>query len=235
MAHVAAYDANGNRLTETGAAPQSNSFNPDTNQLRNVGNGSASLTYYPWRYIASGGGISTAFNQRGRLSSATTSAGTTNYCYNALGRLIYKNGASSPVGIMYDESGHIIGEYTNTGALIEETAWMGDIPVATIMPSGNSVAVYYIHTDQLGTPRKIANSANQLLWRWDPNTYGYSVPNNNPSGLGAFIYNLRFPGHNFQAETGFIYNFYRDYIPFTGTNLESDPMGLKGGSYSTYA
>jgi len=30
--------------------------------------------------------------------------------------------------------------------------WLGDGDVATLRPSGSSVAVYYVHTDQLNTP-----------------------------------------------------------------------------------
>jgi len=33
---------------------------------------------------------------------------------------------------MQDESGHLIGEYDGSGNLIEETIWLGDIPVATL-------------------------------------------------------------------------------------------------------
>ena len=35
--------------------------------------------------------------------------------------------------------------------------------------------------------------------------------------------------------TGLSYNYYRDYDPATGRYIESDPIGLHGGSYSTYA
>jgi uncharacterized protein RhaS with RHS repeats len=31
------------------------------------------------------------------------------------------------------------------------------------------------------------------------------------------------------------YNYFRDYDPQTGRYIESDPIGLAGGSYSTYA
>lgn len=36
------------------------------------------------------------------------------------------------------------------------------------------------------------------------------------------------------AETGLNYNYFRDYDPQTGRYIESDPIGLLGGSYSTY-
>jgi hypothetical protein len=35
-------------------------------------------------------------------------------------------------------------------------------------------------------------------------------------------------------ETGLFYNYFRDYDPQTGRYLESDPIGLRGSSFSTY-
>lgn len=75
--------------------------------------------------------------------------------YDALGQLIRKSGAVGTTLLMYDEAGHILGEYTASGALIQETIWMGDTLIATLQPNGASVAIYYVHTGHLGTPRKI--------------------------------------------------------------------------------
>ena len=184
---------------------------------------------------ASAGCVATAFNQRGRMSVATVSGSATNYVYNALGQLIEKSGNGGTTLLVYDEAGHLLGEYTNTGALIEETIWMGDIPVATLLPSGSTVAIYYVHTDHLGTPRKITRSTdNGLMWRWDPDTFGTAAPNSNPSGLGTFTYNLRFPGQYSLNESGLYYNFFRTYDSAMGRYIESDPIGLRGGN-STYA
>src|SRR5262249_10894492 len=56
------------------------------------------------------------------------------------------------------------------------------------------------------------------------------VPNNNPSGAGAFDFPLRFPGQYFDRETLTHYNYSRDcYDPVTGRYCESDPIGLRGG------
>ena len=48
-------------------------------------------------------------------------------------------------------------------------------------------------------------------------------------------YNLRFPGQVFDGEAGLHANGFRDYDPATGRYPQSDPIGLAGGSYSTYA
>jgi RHS repeat-associated protein len=48
------------------------------------------------------------------------------------------------------------------------------------------------------------------------------------------VYNLRYPGQYYQAETGLNQNTYRDYDPVVGRYIESDPMGLAGGR-NTYS
>ena len=70
------------------------------------------------------------------------------------------------------------------------------------------------------------------MWRWDTDPFGTAAPNQNPSGLGTFIYNLRFPGQYYMAETGLFQNHHRDYDPQTGRYLQPDPIGLAGGSFS---
>ncbi len=73
------------------------------------------------------------------------------------------------------------------------------------------------------------------MWRWDQGEpFGNDVPNDNPSGAGAFDFPLRFPGQYFDQETNLAYNYFRDYDPSLGRYVESDPIGLEGGSLSTY-
>jgi len=229
------YDANGNRLTQTGTTPTTFSVNATSNELGST-TGSLSRTY---SYDASGhtlsyGGASFTYNNRGRMMG--TSASSTGYLYNALGQLVEKSGALGTTVVMYDEAAHLIGEYSSGGALIEETVWLGDIPVATLQANGSGgINIFYIHTDHLNSPRKISQpTSGTLAWRWDADPFGTASPNQNPAGLGVFSYNLRFPGQYFMAETGLNYNYMRDYDPATGRYIESDPIGLDGG-INTYS
>jgi len=48
-------------------------------------------------------------------------------------------------------------------------------------------------------------------------------------------HNVILPGQYYDAETGLTYNYFRDYDPGIGRYVEDDPIGLAGGSYSTYA
>jgi RHS repeat-associated protein len=90
--------------------------------------------------------------------------------------------------------------------------------------------LYFIHADHLNTPRLVANQSGQTVWRWDQQEpFGVTVPDENPSGLGAFEFPLRFPGQYADKETNVHYNYFRDYDPSVGRYVESDPVGLRGG------
>jgi RHS repeat-associated protein len=128
-----------------------------------------------------------------------------------------------------------MGEYDGAGNAIQEIVWLGDTPVATVRQEACGLSIFYIHTDHLNTPRRITRrSTSDVVWSWDSDPFGATAPNENPSGLGSFSFNLRFRGQYYDAETALNYNYARDYDPGTGRYVESDPLGLKAG-VNTYA
>ena len=224
------YDPNGNQLTQTGTTPVTFTVSPTSNQLNaTAGSLVRSYIYDAAGHAESYGSVTVGYNNRGRMQS--TGGGATNYLYNALGQMIEKSGTPGTTVFMQDEAGHLIGEYSGSGSLVEETVWLGDIPVATLQPNGSGgVNIFYVHTDHLNTPRKIAQpTSGTLVWRWDADPFGTTTANQNPASLGTFVYNLRFPGQYYQAETGLNQNLSRDFDPLVGRYVESDPIGLRGG------
>ena len=120
-----------------------------------------------------------------------------------------------------------------TDKAIREYVWLGDTPIAVFTPdpanSANPPLVYYIHTDHLDTPRVIVDRNNAIRWRWMAEPFGTSAAETNPSGLGQFSFNLRFPGQYFDQESGLFYNMARYYDPSTPRYTQPDPIGLAAG------
>ncbi|MEQ1581470.1 MAG: RHS repeat-associated core domain-containing protein [Steroidobacteraceae bacterium] len=229
------YDANGNRLTQGGTTSTTFTNSGTSNRLSST-SGALTRTY---GYDATGNttgysGLTFTYNYAGRMTGVSGGA-SASYLHNALGQRVKKVTGGNTTYFVYDEAGHLLGEYTSAGALIQETVWLDDIPVATLRPNGASVDIYYIHTDHLNSPRKVTRpSDNALRWRWDPDAFGNGAANENPQSIGTFVYNLRFPGQYYDTETGLNYNYFRDYDSQTGRYVQSDPIGLAGG-INTYA
>ena len=167
---------------------------------------------------------------RGRMAQATSGSGTTDYYINALGQRVRKTNSGADVAFHFDLQGHLIAESTAAGTTTKEYVWLGDAPIAVIT-SGNR---HYVHTDHLNTPRLISNSTPATVWRWDQlEPFGVDAADENPSGLGVFEFLLRFPGQYLDKETNLHYNYFRDYDSGIGRYVQSDPIGLQGGT-NTY-
>ncbi len=225
------YDANGNRLTETGTTPSTYSNSGSSNRVSSIA-GSLPRSY---GYDAAGNTLGYAsatftYNNRGRMATAANGGVTATYTYNALGQRVRRATSSATTLYVYDEAGHLTGEYSATGSLIQETVWLGDTPVATLRPNGSGgVDIYYVHADHLNTPRLVTDTVNDVRWRWESDPFGTNLPDQNPGSLGVFEYNLRFPGQQFDGIVGLHYNYFRDYDPAVGRYVEPDPAGLVGG------
>lgn len=106
------------------------------------------------------------------------------------------------------------------------TTWTQPSVVAV---AAGAPQLYYVYADQVNTAREVTNSAGVPVWRADTTEpFGANMPNENPSGLGTFSYNLRFPGQYYEQESNLYYNYFRDYDPQMGRYIESDPIGLRG-------
>jgi RHS repeat-associated protein len=235
LSHDYGYDPVGNR-TEKTVNGTSTLYTYDSASNRLAAVGATNYTLDDAGNVLDNGPMSFDYDARGRLANATTGAGVVyRYGINGLGQRVSKTSTALSTGgrvYIYDEAGHLLGEYYTGGGRVLEHVYLGDTPVAVI---GGNGSVYYVLSDHLGTPRQIIDASKQLRWRWDPtDPFGANTPNANPAGLGSFTYNPRLPGQYFDAESGLHYNGFRDYHPGTGRYIESDPIGLAGG-LNTYA
>ncbi len=95
--------------------------------------------------------------------------------------------------------------------------------------------MYFVHSDHLGTPQKLTNSEQEVVWSAEYTPFGEATVNGDPDGNGNSVeLNVRLPGQYYDSESGLHYNYFRDYDPTLGRYIQSDPIGL-GGGINTYA
>ena len=229
------YDLIGNRTsqrvsivssTTSGPTVTTYTYSTTSNRLTKVG--SVDVSYDAVGNTTSDASLNYVYSGRNRLVEAKQGTSTVAaYKHNAFGERVAKTLGGTTTTFVYDEDGHLLGEYAATGTLIQETVWLEDTPVATLRPkTGGGIDLYYVWADHLDTPRAVTAStpANTLVWKWSSDPFGTTAAQE--TGLA---YNLRFPGQYFDAETQTHYNYFRDYSPATGRYQQSDPIGLAEG------
>ncbi len=228
------FDAGGNRITD--GAGTTASFTPNTDRIATIN------------------GISVTLDASGNL----TSDGTYKYLWNGLGQLAelrkpdntliasyyydHQNlrtrkvaTAAAPQGASktfyhYDQADHLIAETTPGNQPQATYIWNGDTLTGLIVPQPQR-AVYTVQTDHLGSPFQVRTLAGQVVWRWDSEAFGKTLPNEDVDGDGINLtLNLRFPGQYFDRESGLHYNWNRYYSPKLGRYLSPDLIGLDGGA-----
>ena len=236
-----------------GGTTDTYAFSPTANQISTITTGANVRSF---SYLASGqvsqdvrdSSHTYAFtaNNNGRNASASLNGSTAGtYVYNGLEQRAQKAAGGSTTQFVYDLTGHLLQELNSSGVIQREYIWLDNLPVAMVDDTGASPVLYFIHSDQLGTPQKITDATphNWAAFNWGAFNWGYTTnvvwdgvsdPFGNPaSGSSLALTNLRFPGQYADAETALNQNWNRDYDPTTGRYIQSDPVGL-GGGINTY-
>ena len=172
--------------------------------------------------------VSTSFDGYGRLLTyARTGDPSQTNAYNGLDERVGVTSASTTHTFVYDPGGRLIGEYDLSGAPVAETIWLspsaersnqpfgggdgvyGYAPLALVIGSGGSAALYWVHGNHMGVPLVTTDASGAVA---------------TPSGYTA----LGFPGQT-RMLADLYYNRYRDYDSSLGRYIQADPIGLEGG------
>ena len=251
------YDGVGNRLTRVlGATTETYVYAPTANQVATI---TAGTNVRGFTYANSGQvtedvrdpthTFTFVPNDNGRNSSAALNASTVGtYLYNAFEQRAQKVAGGATTQFVYDQAGHLLVEANASGVTQKEYIWLDDVPVAMVDSTGTPT-LYFIHTDQLGTPQKITNTAVAVVWDGQFDPFGNPVSGSGGANWGSVnwgsfnwgatgpslsLTNLRFPGQYFDGESSLNQNWNRDYDRSVGRYLQSDPVGFEGG-WNTYA
>ena len=237
------YDATDNRLSKTVGNQTSNySYASTDHRLSAAGNKSRNYDANGNTTLIGSGGAAPGFVYDDRNRLRDYKLGSTvkaSYRYNGQGEQVLRIDSTTPANsrqYVYDDAGHLLGEYTTAGVRLQEYVWLDDTLVG-ILSDHDTSTYQYVETDHLGTPRAVIHpTKNTIIWRWNLNDTGFGdhAPIADPDNNGiVYTLNLRYPGQRADPISGLSYNYFRDYDPATGRYIESDPIGLAGGS-STY-
>jgi RHS repeat-associated protein len=181
----------------------------------------------------------TSYNKRNRPVSVTRNAvAYATYGYNALNQLTSRStsaagGPTGTVQYIYDLDGHLIAEAdAATGATARDYIWLAandNTPIDLPLAVAEGATLYQVHTDHLGRPIRMTDSAKATVWQATYKPWGEVQTTSGTKAL-----NLRFPGQVFQIETAYHYNWHRHYDPTTGRYTQPDPLRFVDGP-SVYA
>jgi len=149
--------------------------------------------------------------------------------HNAQGQRVVKTVNGDPntaVHFIYDQAGQVIAEIdSSTGATLREYIYVNGQQVAVVDDTGTQEeGTYFVHIDHLGTPQKITDDTQTIIWDAVYEPFGKTEV-----VTASIENNVRFPGQYEDTETELHYNYFRDYDPSLGRYVESDPIGLRGG------
>jgi RHS repeat-associated protein len=203
--------------------------------------GTATFTYDDRNRFTQAGGASYGYNGRGeRVSKDGTADGGRRFIYGPSGQLLAEYGIRNTCvpnpktgGCIPTPDWSPLTEYVWSDATLVGYVENAAPPLGSVFIWGPA-QVYYVETDQLGTPRVVVRSDDDVVvWKWDYFASNSAFGENTPSPQ-TIAFNLRFPGQYYDAETGLNYNYFRDYETGTGRYVESDPIGIYGGT-NTYS
>ena len=227
-----AYDANGNRVSETTPAGTMTASYDDQDRLMRYG-----ATDYD-------------YTEAGDLRSKSGPGGTTTYDYDALGNLRHVELASGKAidyvidgrnrrvgkkvdgtlvqGFLYKDALNPVAELDGSGEVEARFVYGAKANVPAYLVKGGTR--YRIISDHLGSVRLVINTeTGAVVQRMEYGPFGQVTTDTNP-GFQPF----GFAGGLYDRDTGLVRFGARDYEPRTGRWTAKDPILFQGGDTNLY-
>lgn len=179
------------------------------------------------------------------INGNMTSDGARTYTWNAKNELLSVTAGPVVTSFTYDHSGNRVTKSTSNGALtyvtpnyeIEDTSASRTVrnfvydgadlvaTLETVTPSGGSPApaIFYTHTDHLGTSSVATNVAGAVTQEFDNFPFGETRAEVLRTGTGT---PKKFTGKELDEETGLYYYGARYYSPRIGRFVSLDPASV---------
>jgi RHS repeat-associated protein len=167
------------------------------------------------------------YNQANQLSSAQTTSTSASYLYNFAGQRLEKSQPGiHPVLYQFghDTGNPLLAENDLNKGTTADYIYLNGNPIGEINPTNGSI--YYTHTDRLGTPQTLTSSTQAVAWNAFYRPFGDTLSFTGP----LVTQSLRLPGQQFDAETGYNHNGFRNYAGALTRYNEVDPLGLTAGT-----
>ncbi|GAB4507097.1 MAG: hypothetical protein Tsb0026_01240 [Sulfuricaulis sp.] len=209
------YDGNGNRLRETrNGTVQNYSYAAYTNWMYTAGGGDLRVpdAAGQTQYMSSLGTL--GYDGYGQLTEIASR--NASYEYDAFGRRLAKTVNTTTTHFAYGPGGELL--YETDGTTTKAYVYLENRPLARV---DNGSSLYYYHTDHLGTPQRMTDSARTVVWaaRYEPFGKGTVTVN-------TITNNVRLAGMYCDPETSLCIAGDRYYDPKSGRWITADRMSI---------
>ncbi|WP_343231458.1 RHS repeat-associated core domain-containing protein [Xanthomonas euvesicatoria] len=179
-----------------------------TNVQNNAGATTVGLSYDPQGNLKNKNGQAYTFDYGNRLRDVT---GKESYAYDAYGRRTIAGRPTTRTVQVYTQAGQLF--YTEaSGKGNTEYVYLN----GSLLATRNSGTIKFQHTDALGSPIAVTDTAGQVVERTDYQPYG--------SPIGKTVDGIGYTGHAMDGATGLTYMQQRYYDQDLGRFLSIDPV-----------
>ncbi|MFK5976345.1 MAG: RHS repeat-associated core domain-containing protein, partial [Sulfurovum sp.] len=188
------------------------------------------------------------YDDDGYLIEKITPDGTTTYDYGTLGELKSVTSPTKTISYQQNASNQRVAKKVD-GIIVEKYLWEDISTLLAIynkddnllqrfdytdsrMPISMTMGTdkYYLHYDQVGSPRAVSDSSGNIIKEVIYDTFGNILSDSNE----AFKIPFGFAGGLYDSDTKLTRFGYRDYDAFTGKWTAKDPIIFDGGDSNLY-